>query len=103
MLLPPFSDCLYAIVTHVIGADSEEGGKVDGGGGGLVQSWIVAALNDEAIPKFIEDSDKTNMMTAMFNIATKGLKEKGRFKSLIGDFVKICKKEINADVLAAYS
>jgi len=103
MLLPPFSDCLYAIVTHVIGADSEEGGKVDGGGGGLVQSWIVAALNDEAIPKFIEDSDKANMMTAMFNIATKGLKEKGRFKSLIGDFVKICKKEINADVLAAYS
>ncbi|GMH95092.1 hypothetical protein TL16_g13076 [Triparma laevis f. inornata] len=103
MLLPAFSDCLYAIVTHVIGADSEEGGKVDGGGGGLVQTWIVSALNDEAIPKFIEDSDKANMMQAMFNIATKGLKEKGRFKSLIGDFVKICKREVNGDVLASYS
>ena len=70
--------------------------------GGLVQTWIVSALNDDAIPKFIEDADKANLMTAMFNIATKGLKEKGRFKSLIADFVKINKQEITADVLSSY-
>ncbi len=104
MLQSNFSDCLYAIVTHVIGADSDNGVvSLQGEGSVLVQSWVVAALQNEGIPEILGNEDKEIVMRTMFKLATGGVKLKGKFKSLLQDFSKICLGEMSSDgVLTVY-
>ena len=40
MLRGPFADCLYAVVTHVIGADVDDGGRTGDGGNGRLVSYV---------------------------------------------------------------
>ena len=126
MLVMPFTDCLYAVVAHLLGADADYGSApgglpsspptnvafsgasspppaANGPGAALVQSWIVGALNSGHIPPHVTPTDKSTVLAAVLRVAGAGQKEKGTFKKLMGDFEKVCRKESPRDTLNGYA
>ena len=102
MLLPPFTDCLYAIVSHVLGADEEGTSIVPSQALDLIKSWIVAALQDPAVADKMTNEDKERAVRALFGLVAGGRRTKNKFKLLIGDVSKVCRGEGNDQVFVGY-
>jgi hypothetical protein len=110
-----FSDLLYAIVTHVIGADSDEGGQEEVGGGGqpkaegtndgerLCLEWVFSAFDSVPGAKDLGLEDKHKISSCLFLLAKSGLKERVRFRELLLDFRRICRGKMSCEELRVYT
>jgi len=93
-LAPPYSDCVYAIITHVMGADADDGSDVgEIGTDSLAYQWVFEALNDPSIPATLSNDDKNSLMINMFALAKGGVKLKTEFRTLLSNFGKMCAGE----------
>jgi hypothetical protein len=100
MLWPSLSDCLFAIVAHITAA-SIAGPVVEDTT--VAHQWIYDALSascadsSRITPKACEQ-----VMTILFGLAQEGQKARPKAKMLLTDFAKICKGDMNTDVLVSY-
>jgi hypothetical protein len=97
MLLPPFTDCLYAIVAHVLGTDEDGTGIVQSAALELIRGWVVAALQVEEVGGRISREDKERVVRSMFSIAAGGRTKKSRFRQLVADISKVSKGEASGE------
>lgn len=110
ILWPAYSDCLFAMLVHVVAPSSSPNG-VDDQRTATCYRWLESAMSDSSIVGGGGGATQ-NMFTAdvgasviriLCGLAKEGTKSKPRTKMLLMDFGKICKGEMTPDALLAYS
>ena len=102
-LAPAMSECLHAIVCHLVGpatATATNAVPIPNGRN-LVSSWIFSSLSSPTIPTFLSSQDKDTLLIAMVHLG-QDPQGKHKFKMLCSDFYKVCKKEMNGEVFKTY-
>lgn len=102
MLWPTLSDCVIAIVTHVVGSNASSPVVEENT---IAHQWVYASLSSCTTTngKPLEAETCRQIMGILFNLARNGNKSKPKAKMLLTDFARLCKGEMGMDALVAYS
>ena len=99
ILWPSLSECLFAIMLHIIsGSPSNEPNVV-------LQSWLQSAMTDNSLltnSQNITAEIGTSMIQILCDLAKQGLKSKPKAKMCLLDFGKIANGETTPEALLAY-
>jgi hypothetical protein len=102
MLWPTLSDCVIAIVTHVVGSNAAAPVVEDNT---IAHQWVYSSLSVCVTTngKPLEAETCRQIVGILFNLARHGSKSKPKAKMLLTDVARLCKGETGVDALVAYS
>lgn len=102
MLWPALSDCVIAIVTHVVGLHAAGPVAEDNT---VAHQWVYTSLSlcTTTSGKPLAAEPCQQIMVILFDLARKGSKSKPKAKMLLSDFARLCKGDMALDALLSYS
>jgi hypothetical protein len=102
MLWPALSDCVIAIITHVVELNAATQVQEDNT---IAHQWVYASLSSctTTSGKPLAAEPCQQIMIILFALARKGCKSKPKAKMLLTDFARLCKGEMAVDALLSYS
>lgn len=102
MLWPALSDCVIAIVTHVVGSNAASPVVEDST---IAHQWVYSSLSTCTTTngKPLADEPCQQIVRILFDLARHGSKSKPKAKMLLTDFARLCKGETAVDALLSYT
>ncbi|KAI2493942.1 hypothetical protein MHU86_20584 [Fragilaria crotonensis] len=105
MLWPALSDCVIAIVTHVVSVNAAAPDQVQEETTTVAHQWVYASLSSctTTSGKPLAAEPCQQIVVILFALARNGNKSKPKAKMLLADFARLCKGDMGLDALLAYS
>lgn len=102
MLWPALSDCVIAIITHVVELNAAAPEHEENT---IAHQWVYTSLSSctTTSGKPLAAEPCQQIMIILFALARKGSKSKPKAKMLLTDFARLCKGEMAVDALLSYS
>ena len=104
MLWPALSECVIAIVSHVVTANSSSC-VPDEKATTVAHEWVYTSLSSctTTSGKPLAAEPCQQIMVILFALARNGSKSKPKAKMLLADFARLCKGDMGMDALLSYS